>query len=711
MTAKDEAKSDKTKILNLAKERFKLAEEAEKELRELALEDLKFASGEQWPDAILRKRKAKNKPCLTVNRIPQFVRQVVNDIRQNKPAIKVSPVDDNADIDTAKIYQGMIRHIEYSSNADTAYDRASDSAARCGFGFIRILTEYCDAASFDLDIRIKSVRNRFSCYLDPYYQEPDGSDSEWGFHFDDMKPEAFKAQYPGSILSTKNTDWDSIGAQAPGWIDKDRVRVAEYFVKEYRDDVILQLSDGSTVLESELEQRIAEGLAAGIVLDEQGQPKTRKTKIPVVKWYKLTAVEILEETIWPSKWIPIVPVLGEEHDINGKRILEGVVRHAKDPQRIVNYQTSNEAEAISLAPKAPFIGTINQFKGHEKLWALANDDTFAFLPYNPDGQAPPPQRNFGEPSVQAITQAKMMAADDLKAVTGIYDAALGNRSNEQSGVAIQRRAMQAQTSNFHFVDNLSKSIRHVGRILVDLIPKIYDTERAIRILGEDGSEEIVKINAEFEHKGQLKKYDFKGKYDVTVSNGPSYETKRQESLATMLELTKNMPQVGQVASDLLVKAMDFPMADELAARLKKTLPPGMADDEGKAPIPPEAQAQMQQQMQMIESMTAQLNELKQAQELKKHEFDHKERMLAMELETKSAIELAKLESSEAVVLLAQQMKELDVRTKQQALYLQNQNQNLESQQPSQAMAPDQGMEGAAPQPIPSGGAQSPEFLE
>lgn len=706
MTADKKPNPKHDEILSLIKERFKLCEDAEADSRKLALEDLEFAAGDQWPVEVLRKRKAKNKPCLTVNRIPQFIRQITNDIRQNKPAIKVSPVDDQADIDTAKIYQGIIRHIEYSSNADTAYDRASDSAVRCGFGFIRLVTEYCDHASFNLDIRIKSVRNRFKCFIDPFSKEPDGSDAEYGFEFDDMKPEAYKAQFPNSKLSHKNADWDTFGAQAPGWMAKERVRVAEYFAKEYQDDTIIQLSDGSTVLESELEQKIAEGLNAGIVLDEQGQPVVRKTKVPVVKWYKTNGVEILEETIWPSKWIPIIPVLGEEHDINGKRILEGVVRHAKDPQRIVNYQTSNEAEAIALAPKAPYIGTIQQFKGLEKIWENANDDTFAFLPYNPDGQAPPPQRNFGEPAVQAITNAKVMAAEDLKAVTGIYDAALGNRSNENSGVAIQRRAMQAQTSNFHFVDNLSKSIRHVGRCLVDLIPKVYDAERAIRILGEDGNEEVIKINQEFEHKGELKTYSFsKGKYDVTVSSGPSYETKRQESLATMLELTKSVPQIGQVAPDLLIKAMDFPMAQELAERLKKTLPPGMADDpNGKKPLPPEAQAQMQQQMQMIEQLTEQLKAKTELVATKQMEHDSAERIAAMNNETKAAIELAKLESKEATEFLYAQIQELDARFKQSALYTQNQDQ----QQPP--MTPDQSM-GEVTQPNPSGGASSPEFLE
>lgn len=673
MTKKPSKKNDE--FLSLVKKRFQSCEDAERENREAALEDMRFAAGDQWPDAILKSRKEEGRPHLTINRVPQFCRQIENDIRQNKPAIKISPVDDKADVDTAQIFQGIIRHIEYSSNADTAYDRAIAPAIRGNFGFIRIATEYCDERSFDQEIRIKSVRNPFSCYLDPASCEPDGSDASFGFQFEDLTVDEFKALYPDCEIS-KAKDWQTLVDQNEGWISEEKVRVAEYFEKEFEEKTLIQLADGSAVFEEEIEQALASGV--GIVLDESGQPKTRKTKTHKVKWYKICGEEILEKTDWPSKYIPIVPVYGEELDIAGKVIRAGVVTHAKDSQRVYNYMKSYEAEAIALAPRAPWIGDARSFEGHEMKWALANKKPQAFLPYNHVDGAPPPTRNSFEPAIGAITQAAMLASDDMKATTGIYDAALGNRSNENSGIAIQRRNIQAQTSNFHFVDNLSKSIRHVGRILVDLIQNVYDTERVIRTLGEDGSEEIVKINGLFEKNGEMKAYNLGvGKYDVTVSSGPSFETKRQEAVASMLELSRTVPQFGQVAPDLMVKAMDFPYAQEIAERMKKILPPGIADSKDQKEIPPELQAQLGQMDQMIGQLTEALNKAQDAKEMKREEYDHKERMLAMELETRSAIELAKLQSLEAVELLNQQIRELDARTKQQALYLQN---DLQAQQ-------------------------------
>lgn len=354
-------------------------------------------------------------------------------------------------------------------------------------------------------------------------------------------------------------------------------------------------------------------------------------------------------------------------DIEGKRVLEGIVRHAKDPQRMYNFWATSETETIALAPKAPWIGAEGQFEGHKAKWNTANTKNHPYLEYKPislTGQLmPPPQRLVFEPAVQAISHARMLASEDLKATTGVYDAALGNRSNENSGIAIQRRANQAQTSNFHFIDNLSKSIRHAGRILVDVIPKYYDGARAIRILGEDDKEEVIRINQEFERKGELVNYSFSvGKYDVAVSTGPSYQTKRQESAAALLELSTKVPQLMNVAPDVLIKALDIPDADVLAERMKKTLPPGLADDdENKKPIPPQVQAQMQQMNQMLEALTQQLNEANEKIQNKTLELESKERIEFAKMDVDMKKELAKLDADASKVLFMQEIGQINRR--------------------------------------------------
>jgi hypothetical protein len=654
------------KILEEAKARFELAQEAESEIRKQALEDLEFRAGKQWPDEIKQDRERDGRPCLVINRLPQFIQQVTNDQRQNRPSIKVHPVDDNADLETAKIIQGLIRHIEYNSNAEVAYDTAFESAASGGFGYFRVITDFVDPKSFDQEILIKRIRNPFSVYFDPYSSEPDGSDASWAFITEDLSKEDFKSKYPDSKLAIES-DWDSIGNSTPSWIKEGSVRVAEYFYKSTEEKTLHLLDSGESVLEEELE----EALQAKAL---QGQPaqsvRTRKTQVPVIKWCKLNGFEVLEETQWPGTYIPIVPVYGNELYVNGKRILESVIRNAKDPQRMLNYWKSAETEAIALAPRAPFIGAEGQFEGFENDWANANRRNYPYLQYRPvslNGQPqPPPQRQAFEPAVQAITQASMMAADDLKATTGIYDASLGAQSSDSSGIAIQRRNTQAQTSNFHFIDNLSRSIKHAGRILVDLLPKVYDTARTARIIGDDGEQKIVQINQPFtDESGKPMIYALDvGRYDVTVDVGPSFASKRQEAATSMLDVARSYPQLMQVAGDLFVKNMDWPGAQELADRIKKTIPANLIDDPKKGqPLPPQVQAQMQQMNQMIHQLTDHLNEANEIIKTKKLDLEHRERIELMKLQVESELVMAKLGSQESMALLKHEVASISERLK------------------------------------------------
>lgn len=693
----DSGLSRSEKILREARDRFHLVEEAESENRRLALEDLEFRAGKQWPDDIAADRNRDGRPCLVVNRLPQFIQQVANDQRQNRPSIKVHPVDDRADIEVAKVIQGLIRHIEYDSGADVAYDTAFDSAVTHGRGFIRVITDYVDPMSFDQKILIKRVRDPFSVYFDPYSSEPDGSDANWAQIVEDLSPDEFRAQYPNSELSAM-TDWESMGSRAPDWIKGDSCRVAEYFFKEYRDEPIVRLNTGEILLKKDL-PKAPGALPEGIAVVAE-----RTASVPYIQRVKHNGIEILDEQEWPGKYIPIIPIYGTEIYVDGKRILEGIVRNAKDSQRMYNYWVSAETEAIALAPRAPFIMAEGQDEGYEIEWKTANRRNYSSLKYKPvalnGSPLPPPQRNAFEPAVQAITQARMLAADEMKATTGIYDAALGNRSNEQSGIAIQRRNIQAQTSNFHFIDNLTRSLRQVGRILIDLIPKIYDTERTVRIIGDEGDERVVTLNAPFNDRGQEVLYALDtGTYDVTVSVGPSFASKRQEAVAAMLEITQAYPQLMQIAGDLFVKNLDIPGSQEIAERLKKTLPPGLADDKDKKPIPPETQALIQQQQQLIDAMTAQLNELNDEKQQKLIEIESRERIEMAKLDNQATIELAKLNSKENTALLEAQIREIENR-----LRLLSANQPFPS---SDSMNPASGADGAAlggsPESIPTGG--------
>lgn len=636
------------KILALARKRFQFAADSEVDVRAASLDDLEFSVGKQWPEQIKAERDSDGRPSLVINKMPQFIHQVTNEQRQNRPSIKISPVDDQSDVEVAKILEGLIRNIQNTSNADVAYDSAFDAAVRMGRGFFRVCTDYVDEMSFDQEIKIQQVPNHFAVYLDPSSNEPDGSDANWGFVFDEVDKDEYMIQYPDSAL-TQMASWTSIGDDYLDWIDKNTCRLAEYYCRDFKTIEIFNTPDG-VMKEDQLDEETK------AFLRKEG--RSRFTQVKTINYYKINGMEILERSEFAAPYIPICPVYGDRVNVNGIWTYESLVRHAKDPQRAYNYWVSAETEAIALAPKAPFIVAEGQIpRVYEQQWKNANRKPNAFLVYKPvdfmGNALPPPQRNSYEPPIAAITNARAGASEDIKATTGIYDASLGSRSNETSGRAINARNQQTQTSNFHFVDNLARSLRYAGRIMVALIPKIYDAPRAERILGENGEEEIVVLNDYFQKGQQRMIYDLSvGKYDVVVETGPSFATKRQEAVADLLELAKILgPDMASKISDLLVSNMDSPISKELTERLRKFLPAGIIENKDQAPIPPEVQAQLAQQQQMIEQLTVAANDAFEKIKTKKLELDSKERIAYAQMQNDTELKMADLDSKEAMNVL------------------------------------------------------------
>ncbi len=644
-------------LIEQAQKRFKQCQEAESRNRVAAVEDLRFLNGEQWPEDIRKDRVENARPCHTINRLPQFVRQTTNPQRSNRISAQVLPVDSKADIDTAEVLQGMIRHIEVQSKAAVAYDTAAFHAAAMGWGYWHITRTYSDPMSFDQDIRIKRIRNPFSVYLDPDIQELDGSDADFGFITEQFSRDEFKETYPHADPRSLD-DFQGEGDASKEWITDDEVRVVEYYYREYRRENLwlIKMPKGPPLPILESQAKLLKDFDESRILD------SRETEIPRIKWCKINAVEVLERDDWPGLWIPIVKVIGDELEIEGRLYLNGIIRHAKDPQRQLNYMASAETEAIALAPKAPVVGYEGQFEGHKAEWAEANVKNFAFLQVKPvtlGGQiAPLPQRLQADPNIVPIVNARREAADDLKATTGIYDAQLGARAGETSGRAIMARTQQGETSNFHYSDNMRLSTEHGCRILVDLIPKVYDTARMVRTIGEDEEQKIVRVNQEFKENGKPKRYQLgAGKYDVICAAGPSYGSKRQAAAASMIELTRAYPALMEIAGDLLVESLDIPKAQELAKRLRTMLPPELQD--GKQPLSPQVKAKMEQMSQMLEALTKELDkateENKKLQDRKVVEF--------AKLDSQMAQLQLRLDSSEAIALLKTEIDALKAKLK------------------------------------------------
>jgi hypothetical protein len=618
----DVSKSE-SDVLATMRNRLQMAISALSDSRQDELDDLKFYAGSpdnhwQWPSDVLATRGAVQgqtinaRPTLTINKLPQHVRQVTNDQRQNRPSGKVIPADDNADPEVAEIYNGMVRHIEYISDADVAYDTACENQVSYGEGYIRIITEYCDDNSFDQDIKIMRVRNSFSVYMDPTIQDPCGADAKWCFITEDILRSDYERMFPdGTPISSLQSL--GVGDQSINvWINEDTVRIAEYYYVEY-DKATLHLYPGNITA--------FEGSPEAKQLKEMGvKPlRTREVDAQRVKWCKTNGYEMLEERDWVGKFIPVIRVIGNEFQVDGRIYISGLVRNAKDAQRMYNYWVSQEAEMLALAPKAPFIGYGGQFEGYENQWKTANTQNWPYLEVNPDvtdgngAVLPLPQRAAPPLPQTGLIQAKMGASDDIKSTTGQYDTSLGATSNERSGKAIMARERQSDTGTYHYVDNLARAIRHVTRQLVDIIPKIYDTQRVARIVGMDGETDMVKIDPTqpepvkkiVDNQGiEIDKIynPSVGKYDVVVTTGPSYMTKRQEALDAMGMILQSNPQLWSVAGDLFIKNMDWPGAQEMAKRFAKIIDPKIMADSDESP-------EMQQAKQQMEAMAQELNQL------------------------------------------------------------------------------------------------------
>ena len=590
-----------------------------------ARDDFRKLAGHHWPEEAIRQREVERRPCITINKLPAFLHNVTNDQRQNKLGIKVHPVDDGADIDTAEVLQGIIRHIEYASGADATYDTAAFHAAACGFGFFRIRTDYEREDSFDQTALFERFRNPFSVHIDPDSKEPDGSDQAFCFVDGTISRSDVKRTHPNaSAAQSLETDGT----------DDAMLLCSEYYRIEQEPATLVRLSNGETGWKDDLLE-----LPLGVVIADERKSFRRR-----VMWRKLVAsdtvdrggsgkpgqsvtfTDVLETAEIPCRWIPVFPVYGEEIEIDGKVVRSGLIRNAKGPSVMYDYWMTAATEEVTLRPKTPYIGAEGQFEGHERKWQHANVQTFAYLEYKPKTiggiLAPPPKRQPMADVPVGVLQMAMHAADEIKSTTGIFDSSLGARGTATSGVQEREQKRQGNVANFHFSDNLTRAVRHAGRCLVDMIPRIYDSERVVRILGDDEEVSHATINKPLaapemdEKTGAIRTVlnDLTvGTYDVTVTAGASYSTQRQEAADAMVSFGQSWPKLMDVAGDKVVKAMDWPGADEIAERIKRTIPQellGDEDGEQQPQIPPQVLQIVQQAQQHIQQLESELADAK-----------------------------------------------------------------------------------------------------
>ena len=609
------------KVHKEALARFERAKKAEAENRQEAENDIRFRNGDQWPQKIKNERG--DRPTLTINRTDAFVRRVVNELRRNRPSIKVAPADSKASLDVARIMGGIVRNIERNSQADRAYDTAADQAVGSGFGHFRIVTEYCDEQGFQQDLRIKRIPNQFTVYSDPDANEADWADAQWRFVTELVHPDDFEDEYGFRPASFTEIGDNSLA----DWYDGEKVRVAEYWRIVTNKIRVYQMPDGQIVRGGKND---AEMLAA---LKVQGiVPRTREVEQKRVEQYMLTGEGVFKKGEWLGKFIPVVSVIGREAWIEGKRVIMSLIRHAKDPARMYNYWASMETEQVALQNKIPYLvpkGAIDD-PDIRKRWESANVTPYPFLEFDVvNGMQP--QRQPGPTLSDGAREGRISAVEDLKAVLDMQDPTMGRPiTGDASGIAVREYKQQGDTATFDFTDNVAKAIRQCGRILVDLIPKIYDGPRIARMLNEDGTTQQVPVNQPAVIDGIQQIYDLRvGTYDVSVDVGPSYQTQREESREGQIALITAQPELAGVIGDLVIANMGWPQAEEMAARVRKSMDPSITGDA----LPPQVQQQMEQGKQMIAQLQDALqqaqNHIREQQfDVQKHAIDAKAKALS-----------------------------------------------------------------------------------
>lgn len=605
MPAKYTKKELKDK-LRVIRERSKRAMEADRENRVDALADLRFVNvpGEQWDENTKKDRG--ERPCYEFNKLRVTIKRVVNDMRANRPAAKIRGVEEG-DVKTAEVYEGLSRNIWNVSDGDTIIDRAAEYQVGSGMAAWRVKVGYSSDTAFEQDIEIAGIKNPFCLYPDPACHDPLHRDARYWILTTKISKTDFEQKWPKADVVDFSTDAEfDDGADDEDWSDEETVRIVEYWYKEPVVKTLNLLADGSTVDSADLES-MAAAEAQGIPVVRSRQVQSHQIKMCIA-----SGNSVLEEADWVGKEFPFIMVYGESLIIDGKHKWFGLTRFAKDAQRAYNFSRTLAAETVSLAPQGKFWATPEQAQGHTDKWAEAHKKLYPYLLYNPDTKAQgPPVAMGGAQIPMALIQETQISSEDIKGVTGIFDNSLGKQGNETSGVAIRARQEQGEIAVFNFKDNMAKGVLRTHEILIDLIPKIYDTQRAVRILGVDGAEKYVEVNKP-NPDGTMVNDLSRGKYDVVVTVGPSYSTQRQEAAETYWKFANSNPALFGVVGDLLFKATDLPYAQQIADRLKLMLPPQIqqAESENK-PLPPEVMAAMQQAeqaMQQVQQMAQQVQE-------------------------------------------------------------------------------------------------------
>jgi len=590
------------------------------------VDDLKFAEADsynnyQWPNSVRRLRDIDDRPCLTINKTRQHNLQVINDAKQNKPEPRIRPVGGEASLESAEALEGIVRHIQYRSKFSTILDQAGSFQVRAGFGVYRIATDWADEDTLEQDIFIRPIIDPLSVMFDPDAKLADKSDGRMGLIFDNIPRDEFEDIYPEykDYIPTR-----SISAGEDGWVGKDYIRICEFFYKVVNPKKLIRFTDPTDGKVITMNEAHVPKVILDAVTDDPSTQR-RTTQTTEVRHAVIIGNCVAEENVWPGKYIPLVPVIGEESIIDGIMDRKGHTRALIDAQRMYNYWASAAVEFGALQTKTPWIAPAAAVEGHEPLWNNSNKQNVSVLVFNhmddEGNEIPPPMRPQLPEQAPLYLSGMQTTQQEMMMVSGQYQSQMGQQGNERSGKAIQERQRQGDNATYHFIDNQAIAVRLTGEIILDLIPKIYNSTRVLQMLAKNGKDSMpIKIDPEAEKAWAVEQGQDQaivqrvlnpnvGKYDVQVDIGPAYATAREEAFAAMTQILTQAPELVSVIGDILLKNADFPGAEEASQRMSRMVPP---QAKGEGPTP--AETQMQEELEKTnQALKVAMHELSVAQ--------------------------------------------------------------------------------------------------
>lgn len=638
------------RIFNSAQKRFQRAKTYYHNTLQYGRDDLKFDAGDayngyQWPVNIRMNRERDQKPTLTLNRTRQHNLLIINDMKQNSPGIDIRPTGNEATLEAAECLKAVIRGIEYRSRARSAYNKSAEFQVKTGYGVIRVDADYISDDSFDQDAWIRPVLRPDLVYIDPDCKQPDRSDANWAFVFDEIPVEDFADLWPEYAGHTQ-----VFSEPAADWVTKTKVRVAEYFYRQYDEDELVEYIDTSTGKKATMRKSKMNGeLWQELV---SGGAKTRKIKAPMVKWALIIGTNVADKADIPCSYIPLVPVLGEETYIDNQYDRKGHTRAMIDPQRMYNYWSSQAVEQAVLQSKTPWIAPALAIEGQEVYWNTANQVNYSVLVWNhrddEGNEIPAPIKNEPPNMAPAYLQGMQVTQQEMMMVSGQFQAQMGEPSNERSGTSIQQRQRQGDTATYHFIDNQAMAIRQVGKIILDMIPRLYDSTRVVMALGENGISYDVEMDPQaqqaymkhLDHDNKVAKHVLNpniGMYEVQAEVGPNWGTRREQTVDVMGQILTQNPALTQILGDIFFQNLDISMADEAAARLRRGVPKELLG-EG----PSQQEQALAQQLQETQGLLQKIWQQHLDLQMKHNSIEAKRDIDAYDAETKRVAALSKI---------------------------------------------------------------------